>query len=300
MPCWYGLVADLQDTSMDAVLVEELRLPTMAVVVEAGDEPREPIQGFPEECPEDAEQEIQGKTMLDSPPQTSSSPSVVFMHTNEDVKTKLEFPNASRASWSSTSSNDPVCRICHDTEDERGKTKLISPCGCSGSAEFTHKKCLQKWTRMNGATICEICKQGYKPKYIRFKQKLLTRQVMCMGSAASLPLLVVIIVGFFLLGEQLSLGTYDEEDDSSSSGNVDESGVRNTSKLMVSVCMIGTATFGIFLLCCFSIWAAKVQPHQLETGSGGLFIPNGQDVESGRGRRNNSRRQGVPVPLYFF
>lgn len=127
-----------------------------------------------------------------------------------------------------------------------------------------------------------------------------TRQVMCMGSAASLPLLVVIIVGFFLLGEQLSLGNYDDESDSSSSGNVDESGVRNTSKLMVSVCMIGTATFGIFLLCCFSIWAARVQPHQLEMGSGGLFIQNGQDVESGRGRRNNSSHQGVPVPLYFF
>lgn len=41
---------------MDVVLVEEHRLPTMAVVVEAGDEPREPIQGFPEDCPEDVQQ----------------------------------------------------------------------------------------------------------------------------------------------------------------------------------------------------------------------------------------------------
>ena len=44
-------------------------------------------------------------------------------------------------------------------------TKLVAPCGCTGSAEFTHKKCLEKWTNVKGASTCEICNQGYKPKY---------------------------------------------------------------------------------------------------------------------------------------
>ena len=58
-----------------------------------------------------------------------------------------------------------------------GRTKLVAPCGCTGSAEFTHKKCLQKWTRVKGAATCEICNQGYNPKYIRFRHKLLVRHI---------------------------------------------------------------------------------------------------------------------------
>nr|XP_054752482.1 E3 ubiquitin-protein ligase MARCHF11-like [Lytechinus pictus] len=281
--------------------------------MEEGNIPREPgDESHEAQCSEEIQQVpfiklmnilwvyCKPKTLSDSqPPPESDTPSVVFTHINDDGRAKLDSLNTSRASWSSTSSNEPVCRICHDTEDERGKTKLISPCGCSGSAQFIHKKCLQKWTSMKGATTCEICNQRYKPKYIRLKQRLMTRQVMCMGSAASLPLLVVIIVGFFLLGEQLNLGSYDDNDESSPSDKTDESEETNASKLMVSVCMIATATFGIFLLCCFSIWAARVQPHQLEFRGGSFFGQNDQDVENGTGHHHNSRRR-IPAPLYFF
>ncbi|XP_071504714.1 uncharacterized protein [Diadema antillarum] len=232
---------------------------------------------------------------------TTSSQTPVFTLTNEEGKTKFE-PTAvvsDRVTISTTSQDEPVCRICHDTEDDKGRKKLVSPCGCTGSAEFTHKRCLQKWTNVKGATSCEICNQTYKPKYMRFRQKLLTRQVMCMGSAASLPLLIVIIVGFFLLGEQLSMGSYGDDDKASgdAAGDMNEDG-SSVSKIMVSVCMIATATFGIFLLCCFSVWAAKAQPQHVDGFDRGPFLRREQDVE--HGRDGGSPQQRVPVPLFFF
>ncbi|KAM7516350.1 hypothetical protein LguiA_005933 [Lonicera macranthoides] len=54
------------------------------------------------------------------------------------------------------------CRICHD-EDEDSNMEI--PCSCCGSLKFAHRRCIQRWCNEKGNTICEICKQQFKPGY---------------------------------------------------------------------------------------------------------------------------------------
>ncbi|KAJ7283121.1 hypothetical protein O6H91_19G083000 [Diphasiastrum complanatum] len=54
------------------------------------------------------------------------------------------------------------CRICQE-EDEEGN--LETPCACSGTVKFAHRKCVQRWCNEKGDTICEICHQSYKNGY---------------------------------------------------------------------------------------------------------------------------------------
>lgn len=54
------------------------------------------------------------------------------------------------------------CRICQE-EDEVGN--LESPCACSGSLKFAHRKCVQHWCNEKGDTLCEICRQPYESGY---------------------------------------------------------------------------------------------------------------------------------------
>ena len=50
------------------------------------------------------------------------------------------------------------CRICFSSKD-----KLISPCKCSGSIKYVHKKCLKKWikNKAENKDSCEICGEKY-------------------------------------------------------------------------------------------------------------------------------------------
>ncbi|KAK9061961.1 hypothetical protein SSX86_019145 [Deinandra increscens subsp. villosa] len=54
------------------------------------------------------------------------------------------------------------CRICHD-EDQDSSMEI--PCGCRGSLEYAHRKCVQRWSNEKGNTTCEICLQPFKPGY---------------------------------------------------------------------------------------------------------------------------------------
>eukprot|EP00252_Welwitschia_mirabilis_P017662 TRINITY_DN3909_c0_g1_i2.p1 TRINITY_DN3909_c0_g1~~TRINITY_DN3909_c0_g1_i2.p1 ORF type:complete len:291 (+),score=36.31 TRINITY_DN3909_c0_g1_i2:266-1138(+) len=54
------------------------------------------------------------------------------------------------------------CRICQEEDEE---TKMESPCACSGSLKFAHRKCVQRWCNEKGSIICEICHQTYGPGY---------------------------------------------------------------------------------------------------------------------------------------
>ncbi|XP_057949357.1 uncharacterized protein LOC131144631 [Malania oleifera] len=54
------------------------------------------------------------------------------------------------------------CRICQE-EDNVGN--LETPCGCSGSLKYAHRKCVQHWCNEKGDTTCEICHQPYQPGY---------------------------------------------------------------------------------------------------------------------------------------
>ena len=49
------------------------------------------------------------------------------------------------------------CRICFDNTDE----ELIKPCNCSGSMEWVHVSCLQKWIYHKKDNICPVCKTEF-------------------------------------------------------------------------------------------------------------------------------------------
>ncbi|KAL0786628.1 hypothetical protein Bca101_002874 [Brassica carinata] len=46
------------------------------------------------------------------------------------------------------------CRICHDEDLD---SNMESPCSCSGSLKYAHRKCVQRWCNEKGDTTCEIC-----------------------------------------------------------------------------------------------------------------------------------------------
>ncbi|KAJ4887732.1 RING/FYVE/PHD zinc finger superfamily protein [Raphanus sativus] len=54
------------------------------------------------------------------------------------------------------------CRIC---QEEDSVKNLESPCSCSGSLKYAHRKCVQRWCNEKGDTICEICHKSHQPGY---------------------------------------------------------------------------------------------------------------------------------------
>ncbi|KAJ9709306.1 hypothetical protein PVL29_000996 [Vitis rotundifolia] len=54
------------------------------------------------------------------------------------------------------------CRIC---QEEDSLENLETPCACSGSLKYAHRKCVQRWCNEKGDIICEICHQPYQPGY---------------------------------------------------------------------------------------------------------------------------------------
>ncbi|KAJ4871564.1 hypothetical protein Rs2_46786 [Raphanus sativus] len=54
------------------------------------------------------------------------------------------------------------CRIC---QEEDSVKNLESPCSCSGSLKYAHRKCVQRWCNEKGDTIREICHKSHQPGY---------------------------------------------------------------------------------------------------------------------------------------
>jgi len=54
------------------------------------------------------------------------------------------------------------CRIC---QEEDSLNNLESPCACSGSLKYAHRKCVQHWCNEKGDITCEICHQPYQSGY---------------------------------------------------------------------------------------------------------------------------------------
>ncbi|KAL6505073.1 hypothetical protein OROGR_024890 [Orobanche gracilis] len=59
-----------------------------------------------------------------------------------------------------------ICRICHEQEYfESCCRSLEAPCACSGTVQFAHRDCVQRWCNEKGNTTCEICLQNFEPGY---------------------------------------------------------------------------------------------------------------------------------------
>ncbi|XP_059448581.1 uncharacterized protein LOC132179815 [Corylus avellana] len=54
------------------------------------------------------------------------------------------------------------CRIC---QEEDSVKNLETPCACSGSLKYAHRKCVQHWCNEKGDITCEICHQSYQSGY---------------------------------------------------------------------------------------------------------------------------------------
>lgn len=54
------------------------------------------------------------------------------------------------------------CRIC---QDEDLDSNMETPCSCTGSLKYVHRKCVQRWCNEKGDILCEICHQQFKPGY---------------------------------------------------------------------------------------------------------------------------------------
>ncbi|XP_010552011.1 PREDICTED: uncharacterized protein LOC104822461 isoform X2 [Tarenaya hassleriana] len=76
---------------------------------------------------------------------------------NEDRSTESVFGRAG-----SYQNRLVQCRICHDEDED---SNMETPCSCSGSLKFAHRKCIQRWCNEKGDTVCEICLQQFKHGY---------------------------------------------------------------------------------------------------------------------------------------
>ncbi|KAL3678605.1 hypothetical protein R1sor_021561 [Riccia sorocarpa] len=82
--------------------------------------------------------------------------------TSDDSLAGLDPEAVGEGASVSSSGEMAECRICQE-EDE--VENLETPCACSGSVKFAHRKCVQRWCNEKGDTICEICHQPYKSGY---------------------------------------------------------------------------------------------------------------------------------------
>nr|XP_054919862.1 E3 ubiquitin-protein ligase MARCHF3-like [Dermacentor andersoni] len=55
-------------------------------------------------------------------------------------------------------SSGPMCRICHEGDQE---DPLVSLCNCSGTMGFVHVSCLEHWLNERNVDICELCGQRF-------------------------------------------------------------------------------------------------------------------------------------------
>ncbi|CAG0903408.1 unnamed protein product [Darwinula stevensoni] len=81
--------------------------------------------------------------------------------TKEDAKQhEGSLAGAGRAfSTSSNVSTHDICRICHCEADY--EAPLIAPCYCSGSLQYVHQECLQRWIKSSDIKACELCRFGF-------------------------------------------------------------------------------------------------------------------------------------------
>uniref|UniRef100_A0A453G5Z1 RING-CH-type domain-containing protein n=1 Tax=Aegilops tauschii subsp. strangulata TaxID=200361 RepID=A0A453G5Z1_AEGTS len=51
-------------------------------------------------------------------------------------------------------------------EGQVEEAAMDSPCACTGTLKFAHRKCIQRWCDKKGNITCEICNQVYSPNYV--------------------------------------------------------------------------------------------------------------------------------------
>ncbi|KAH7978099.1 hypothetical protein HPB49_004475 [Dermacentor silvarum] len=68
-------------------------------------------------------------------------------------------PDKSTGNLNGVGSSGPICRICHEGDQEG---PLASPCSCSGTMGFVHVPCLEHWLNERNMDYCELCIQHFQ------------------------------------------------------------------------------------------------------------------------------------------
>lgn len=69
---------------------------------------------------------------------------------------------------------EKICRICYEKDET--KSKLLAPCGCSGTMKYIHDHCLREWITTKNISIsehrCELCEKKLFLKKLYKEEKL--------------------------------------------------------------------------------------------------------------------------------
>jgi len=123
----------------------------LRVILEEGD--NEQSQEDLQEQPEEDSQEQPQEDSQEKPQEDSQE------KPKEDSQEQLKRESSESNSQNETLSSEKICRICYDDQKEE---KLISPCKCSGSVQWVHHSCLQKWIDISHKNECSSCKYTYQ------------------------------------------------------------------------------------------------------------------------------------------
>ncbi|KAL6500260.1 hypothetical protein OROHE_025626 [Orobanche hederae] len=80
-----------------------------------------------------------------------------------------------------------ICRICHEQEFSESCRSLEAPCACSGTVQFAHRDCVQRWCNEKGNTTCEICLQNFEPGYTSPPKKKIDTTVINIRESLEAP-----------------------------------------------------------------------------------------------------------------
>jgi len=123
-----------------------------------------------------------------------------------DVAARLRSNSSDVADECSDDDNARQCRFCLGSGEDSEVGPLLAPCGCTGTHEWVHARCLQTWIRTNewnggNSTICELCRQPYK-----VSSKFLPRYWVQLGRLKGWWkfILTVALVGGFMLARSWS------------------------------------------------------------------------------------------------
>jgi hypothetical protein len=172
------------------IIPEETKQPVKIIP----EETKQPIKIIPEETkiktieiPEETKQpikiiakEIDIKTETTNPEEIISEETIK----KKDVQQNIEEPNE-------------ICRICYDLES---KEQLYTPCKCSGTIEYVHQSCLEKWIKISKNEVCPQCKYEYKfeKKYKYHFYKYLDNKYASKTLAVLIILIAIFISGLII------------------------------------------------------------------------------------------------------